>query len=153
MSEASWEPKLARWSVGPGTTEEEKMNRAVTAIRKAIDADTKLSTLYIEVLPTGSYRNRTHIATESDVDVADTFHSNWYHIDPRASADETVRAALREAGVSPATYHYLEYKNDIERARVRRRRNRAIHLRRRSARQFHPHRSVPVPMDVPCSRR
>ena len=34
MSEATWEAKLAPWSVGPGKTEEEKMHRAETAIRK-----------------------------------------------------------------------------------------------------------------------
>lgn len=125
MSEAAWEPKLAGWSVGPGTTEEEKMDRAVTAIRKAIDADANLGLHEIEVLPTGSYRNRTHIPTESDVDVAvvykDVFHSNWRQADERALTDDSVKQALMaEAGVSPATYHYPEYKNDLERALVER---------------------------------
>lgn len=101
------------------------MNRAASAIRRAIDASAKLGTHDIEVLATGSYKNRTHIKTESDVDVAviykDVFRSVWTQVDERAATDDTVRRALmREADVSEADYHYAEYKDDVELALVER---------------------------------
>lgn len=123
MTQAEWEPKLQRWSVGPGKTEEEKMQHAVTAIRAAIDGSTTLAPHDIEVLGTGSFKNRTHIPTESDVDVAviykDVFFNQWNFVDPRAANDDAVvQALMREAGVSPATYTYREYKDDVEAALV-----------------------------------
>lgn len=120
---AEWEAKLKRWSVGPGKTEEDKMNHAVTAIRNAIDKSAVLAPHDIEVLGTGSFKNRTHIPTESDVDVAviykDVFESDWSQADPRPSTDQSVVEALRrEAHVSSSSYHYPEYKNDVEAALV-----------------------------------
>ena len=122
-TKGEWEQKLQRWSVGPGKTEEEKMQHAVTAIRAAIDGSAILAPHDIEVLGTGSFKNRTHIPTESDVDVAviykDAFFSHWDFADPNAASDDTVVQALRrEAGVSPSTYHYREYKDDVEAALV-----------------------------------
>lgn len=125
MSEAAWEPKLTRWSVGPGKTEEEKMNHAVTGIDGAIKASPKFSGRNVNVIATGSYANRTHIPSESDVDVAviytDVFTNYWDFADPRAATDTAVREALmREAGVSPASYPDDEYRQDVEDALVAR---------------------------------
>lgn len=132
MTQAAWEPRLRVWSVGPGKTEEEKMRHAVTAIRAAIDGSTVLAPHDIEVLATGSFKNRTHIPSESDVDVAviykDVFLSDWHFADSRAPADTAVVEALRrEAGVSSATYTYTHYKNDIETALVARFGRAAVH--------------------------
>jgi hypothetical protein len=123
VTQSSWEPKLKAWSVGPGPTEEAKMEHAVSAIRTAIDRSPGLASHDIEVLGTGSFKNRTHIPTESDVDVAviyrDVFSNDWSLVDPRASTDTAVAHALMtEAGISPATYRYAEYKNDVEAALV-----------------------------------
>jgi hypothetical protein len=123
MSQASWEPKLQGWSVGPGKTEEEKMEHAVTAIRAAIDGSTILAPHDIEVLGTGSFKNRTHIPTESDVDVAviykDVFFNEWRFADSRAASNPAVvQELMREANVVPATYEFSEYKGDVEAALV-----------------------------------
>ena len=122
-SRAEWEAKLMRWSVGPGKTEEEKMDHAVAAIHAAIGKSTVLAPHDIEVLGTGSFKNRTHIPTESDVDVAviykDVFDSDWSLVDPRASTDHTVvEALMREAKVQNSLYLYPEYKDDVEAALV-----------------------------------
>lgn len=123
MTQAAWEPKLRAWSVGPGKTEEEKMQHAVTAIRGAIDCSATLAPHDIEVLGTGSFKNRTHIPSESDVDIAviykDVFFSDWDFADPRAATDPAVvQALMREADVSPASYRYADYKNEVEAALV-----------------------------------
>ena len=84
-----WEADFKVWSVGPGKTEEAKMVRAEETIRATIDESAKLGTYDIEVLATGSYKNRTHIPSESDVDVAviykDVFFNYWRFVDPRAA--------------------------------------------------------------------
>lgn len=123
MPQATWEPKLQRWSVGPGKTEEEKMQHAVTAIRAAIDGSAAIGTHDIEILATGSFKNRTHIPAESDVDVAviykDVFFNDWDFADPRAANDPAVvQELMREANVVPATYEYSDYKNEVEAALV-----------------------------------
>jgi Nucleotidyltransferase domain len=123
LTTTGWEPKLQRWSVGPGKTEEEQMEHAVTAIRSALDRSPTLAPHVIEVLPTGSFRNRTHIPTESDVDVAviykDVFVSEWDFADARAKTEPAVvQELMREAGVTTSPYTYAEYKNQVEAALV-----------------------------------
>ena len=125
ISESTWEPKLQRWSVGPGKTEEEKMNHAVAGIAGAIKSSPKFASSDVDIIATGSYANRTHIPSESDVDVAviyKTFFSNyWNFADPRAATDQSVvEELMREAGVSSATYDDADYRNDVEAALVAR---------------------------------
>lgn len=125
MSAANWEPKLAGWSVGPGKTEEEKMDHAVAGIAGAIKASPKFASRDVDIIATGSYANRTHIPVESDVDVAviykTVFTSYWHFADPRADTDESVvEELMREARVSPASYPDAVYRNDVEEALVAR---------------------------------
>lgn len=124
MSEATWESRLATWSQGPSPTEQEKIERAKDAIRKAIDADPTLGDHKIEIMVTGSYANRTNIRAESDVDVAviylDAFVSNWDWVDPRASTDPEVRASLdARVGLSTVTYPDSRYRDEVEHALMR----------------------------------
>jgi hypothetical protein len=119
-----WESQFQTWARPPSTTETEKMQRAEKAIRDAIAADAKLQEHDIVVFPQGSYRNRTNVAGESDVDICvvarDVFFSDWDWVDTRARTDDAVRFALqREADISDATYTYAEYKNDVGAALVR----------------------------------
>lgn len=120
-----WESVFTTWARPPSATETEKMQRAEKAIRDAIAADTKLQTHDIIVFPQGSYRNRTNVAGESDVDtcvlVRDVFFSDWDWVDTRARSDDSVRQALqREAHISDAAYTYAEFKNDVGMALVNR---------------------------------
>lgn len=69
LTPSRWEPTLTVWAKGPGDTEKAKCENSVRAIRKAIAAHPKLSTMNITVDAHGSYPNRTNIAQESDADV------------------------------------------------------------------------------------
>lgn len=131
MDQSYWEPKLERWSIGPGKTQQEKMDHAVSGIKVA-KASSVFVSRNVEVVATGSYRNRTHIPVESDVDVAvvftDIFTSNWRNVDARAETDPEVRATLlKEANLSPASYPDEEYRQDIEDALVARFGAAAVH--------------------------
>jgi len=69
MNASYWEARFQGWATGPGTSEEDRIENAVTAIRKAMDADDKLAPI-TKVYVQGSYRNRVNVRQESDVDVA-----------------------------------------------------------------------------------
>lgn len=117
------ESHLAAWSVGPSKTEEEKMERAEAAVRAAISESPKLGAHDIEVIATGSYKNRTHVSGESDVDIAVIYHgmfySDWRFVDPNAKHDRSIRDALQKrAGLSDASYPDDDYKADVEAALV-----------------------------------
>lgn len=64
------EDTFANWAKGPGQTEADQCDNAVRAVRKAIDADKELAALEdISVFPQGSFRARTNVPGDSDVDV------------------------------------------------------------------------------------
>ncbi len=119
-----WESVLTTWARPPSATETEKMARAEKAIRDAIAADERLQDHNLVVFPQGSYRNRTNVAGESDVDICvvarDVFFSDWDWVDVRARTDDSVRLALYcKANISDSTYTYAEYKNQVGVALVR----------------------------------
>ena len=72
------EATFTTWAKGPGTTEQTKCDNAETAIRKAIDAHEQLSGMDIKVFPQGSYRNRTNVKQDSDVDICVRLNSTFF---------------------------------------------------------------------------
>lgn len=110
-----WEAQLRVWAVPPGTTEQEKLERAEKEIRAAIAASHKLSAHDVEVFAQGSYRNRTNVPRESDVDICvrcnDTFFYEFFPDDANVK---------RAAAIAQASYDYWEFKNDVEAALVAR---------------------------------
>ena len=106
-----WERVFSTWSKPPGKTEQERCNHAVRSIEEAVASDAMLARKTVRTLPQGSYRNRTNVRQDSDVDVCvlceDTF---FYQLPAGISA--------QDAGIFPATYNFGNYKNDVERALV-----------------------------------
>jgi hypothetical protein len=103
--------RFGAWSKGPSATEEEKCERAVAAVKKAVDDDPALSTRSISVFAQGSYRNRTNIRAESDVDVCvkcdDVFFADY----PTGTTKETFGNVERD-------YKYSQFKKEVENALV-----------------------------------
>lgn len=66
------------WSKGPGTTEDQKCQNAEQAIKKAIAASPQLKRMDITVFTQGSYRARTNVRAESDVDVCVCLNSTFF---------------------------------------------------------------------------
>ena len=106
-----WENTYEAWAQPPGKTEQEKCDRAVSAIKQAIGKSDLLQGRSVTTFPQGSYRNRTNVRQDSDVDVcvlcANTF---FYHL-PDGVTPESI-------GIVPATYSYASYKSDVEQALV-----------------------------------
>ena len=82
-------------------------------VRDAIRAHPGLAGRDMRVFAQGSFHNRTNVRHDSDVDVCvlsmDTFFPDYEHV-PEAN-----NAAL---GILPATYHFPDFKADVEAALV-----------------------------------
>ena len=106
-----WERVFLAWSKPPGKTEQERCDRAVRAIRDAVAADPALSVRSVRTFPQGSYRNRTNVRQDSDVDVCVLYEDAFYY-------DLLPSATAHRVGGPPSTYKFDAYKNDVERALV-----------------------------------
>lgn len=106
-----WDNTFAEWAKPPGRTEQERCERAVTAIKKAIANSDALSRRTTRTFPQGSYQNRTNVRQDSDVDVcvlcSDTFHYTL-----------PIGMTPQEVPIEPAQYSYSQYKNDVGAALV-----------------------------------
>jgi hypothetical protein len=77
-SPSEWEPILTTWSNGPGQTEKEKCENAENIIKKAIAANYLLDAMDISVFAQGSYRARTNVRQDSDVDICVRLNSTFF---------------------------------------------------------------------------
>ena len=76
------EDLFSAWAQGPGTTEAEKCENAERAVKKAIAADSKLSRLDVTVFAQGSYKVRTNVRQDSDVDVCVRYNGGFFESYP-----------------------------------------------------------------------
>lgn len=104
-----WETTFRNWARPPGQTEQDRCDNAIRAIRNAVNNSPVLKDKNCTVFLQGSYRNNTNVRQDSDVDVgvlcADTFFMDL----PDGYSRE-------QFGISPATYEYATFKNDIQQA-------------------------------------
>lgn len=83
------ESNFVSWSKGPGKTEADRCSNAETAVRKAIKADKLIATLDISVFAQGSYRARTNVRQNSDVDICIRYSSVFFPDYPKGTTRET----------------------------------------------------------------
>jgi hypothetical protein len=107
----SWEETLQSWAQPPGQTQQEKCENAVRAVRTAIDASSVLSRRAINVFAQGSYRNRTNVRVESDVDIC-VLCSDVLFVD--YSLSEGLTDA--QVGLVDHPYTFAEFRSDVEKA-------------------------------------
>lgn len=107
----SWEDKFQNWAKPPSETEQEKCDNAERAVRKAIEASQTLQERDITVFPQGSYRNRTNVRLDSDVDICVLCTEVCF-------ADYSMASGLTDAdvGLSSHPYTYGKFRNDVEAA-------------------------------------
>lgn len=101
------EETLAAWSKGPGQTEADKCANAERAVRKAVKADDNLAALDISVFAQGSYRARTNVRQNSDVDICVRYNSTFFTDYPKGMSRETV-------GNSPGTMDFSDFKDMVQ---------------------------------------
>jgi hypothetical protein len=106
-----WEDKFRTWAQSPSETETERAENAERMVRNAIKASPALSARNIKVFAQGSYRNRTNIRRESDVDIGVLCYDTFFYDNPPETTAQTF-------GIVPATYDYHQFKNDVGAALV-----------------------------------
>ncbi len=107
-----WEDILWNWSKAPGQTEQDMCENAERMIKKAIAASNILSEKDIKVYAQGSYRYKTNVPGESDVDICVECRDSIFSDVPKDKSKS-------DYGIgTPATYTYPEFKNDVEAALV-----------------------------------
>lgn len=101
-----WQDKFSFWAQSPSKTETERAENAEQMVRNAIKASSALNTRDIKVFAQGSYRNRTNIRRESDVDIGVVCRDSFFHAYPEGATGEAF-------GNEPATYLYDQFKSDV----------------------------------------
>ena len=107
-----WEDKFSGWAQPPGPTEQQKCDNAISVIRKAIENSTALKNRHITIFAQGSYRNRTNVRADSDVDICVLCHETMFYDIPQGMTATDFGFEI------PPEYNYTEYKNDVENALV-----------------------------------
>jgi hypothetical protein len=77
LNHMSWEDTFTTWSKGPGTTEQQKCENAESVISRILKADRRLANIPFRVFTQGSYRARTNVRQDSDVDIC-VLHTNAF---------------------------------------------------------------------------
>ena len=98
-----WESTFTSWAKGPGTTEDERCENAVRAIRNAINNSVALNYRNIDVFLQGSYRNRVNVRQNSDVDVGVLCRDAFFYDLPQNST-------AADFDIDSATYTYQQFK-------------------------------------------
>ena len=103
------EDTLATWAQGPSQTETDKCGNAERGIRKAFDADETMKGLDVSIFATGSYRVRTNVKQDSDVDICVRYNSAFFGKYPEGTSSETL-------GHGTGTLPYADFKNHVQHA-------------------------------------
>lgn len=106
-----WETIFQNWAKPPSDTEQTRCDNVLGVVRNAISSSPALDNRRTTVFAQGSYRNRTNVRTDSDVDVCVLCRDTFFFDLPGGMTSE-------DFGIIPATYSYTKYKSDIEDALV-----------------------------------
>ena len=103
------EDTFVAWSKGPSDTETKKCSNAENAIREAIKADRELLQLNPTVFSQGSYRARTNVRLNSDVDICIRNNNTFFPDYPKGTTKETF-------GNIDGTMKFADFKNIVQKA-------------------------------------
>lgn len=105
-----WEERFAIWARPPSQTSQQKAARAESVIQSAIEASNTLQLHRVSVFSQGSYRNRTNVRDDSDVDIC-------VYCGETCFFDLPAGKTAAEYGISiPARYPYPAFRNDVQTA-------------------------------------
>lgn len=102
------EEQLRSFTKPASDTEEQKLDDAEKAIRRAIKNDPKLSKMNITIFGQGSYVNDTNVKNNSDIDINVRYDNGFYYKIPPNTEKSDFGLG------TPCQYTYKEFKNDIE---------------------------------------
>ena len=107
-----WENAFRDWAKAPGSTEQTKCNNALGMVQSAVSRSPNLAGRNIEVFAQGSFRNRTNVPGDSDVDICVVCHDTFFYDLPNGGrADDFFQ-------VIEPSYKYADHKNNVESALI-----------------------------------
>lgn len=109
----SWENTFQTWANGPSQTEQEKSENTERVICDALNNNDRLAKLNILVFAQGSYKARTNVKLDSDVDICILLKDQVFVDYPQNFTD-------KDSGLSDGTLIYPEFKNLVEETLVKR---------------------------------
>jgi hypothetical protein len=105
-----WESRFSTWGTAPSRTENLKCDNAERAVKSAIEESQTFTQKTMKVFAQGSYRNRTNVRADSDVDICVLCRDSFFFDLPNGGT-------ISDFGIStPAQYPFSEYKNDVQAA-------------------------------------
>lgn len=108
----SVEDQLTFWAKAPSKSERERCDNAVSVVKAAINNSDALEKKNLRILAQGSYRNRTNVRQDSDVDICVLCYETFYFELPDGKTRE-------DYGLNaPATYDDGVYRRDVQDALV-----------------------------------
>lgn len=107
----SLEDILKSWGSPPSETEQQKMENAEAAIRKAIKSNATLADMEISIIRQGSYGARTNVRLDSDVDICVCLNSTFFLDYPPGRTHD-------HYGNGSPSISFAEFKNLLEEALV-----------------------------------
>jgi hypothetical protein len=105
---ADWHDKFEQWARPPSSSEQQKCGHSENAIRDAASGVSAFQDHNISVFTQGSYKNRTNVRQDSDVDIC-VFTPDTFFFEGTTAGD---------AGIVPPSYEYAEFKNQVGTALV-----------------------------------
>jgi hypothetical protein len=105
------EQTFAFWAAAPSQTESDKAKHAEDAIRAAITADHNLGKIDLSIFSQGSYKARTNVRQNSDVDICVRCNDAFFADYPKGKTRE-------EFGNTKADVTYGQFKDMVETALI-----------------------------------
>src|SRR3989338_11227585 len=105
----SWEDTFKSWGAAPSATKQKKRENAETAIRKAIKANTQLFNMDVSIIPQGSYKSRTNVKQNSDVDICVCLNSTFF-------ADYPIGKTREHYGNGDGSISFQDFRELVEKA-------------------------------------
>jgi hypothetical protein len=103
----AWAKWLSSAAEPPSEAQQEKARRAEAAVRAAVKASRTLSAHDVITFTQGSYRNRTNVPRDSDVDICVFCDETFFFELPPATSAESLGI------VTPGPYAYADFKTDV----------------------------------------
>lgn len=100
------EDTFVSWSKGPSATETQRCENAETAVRNALNSHAKLKAMNTSVFAQGSYRARTNVRQESDVDVCVRYNDSFFE-------DYPVGRSREDYGHVASPLSYTDFRNMV----------------------------------------
>ena len=107
------ESALSTFAAAPGDA---KAQEAYRQVKFALEKYSNLSFRNVDIYLQGSYRNRTHIKEDSDVDVVAELQSSFYYNVDKLTQSE--KSLFQEEFPTQAEYGFDSFKNDVRSALV-----------------------------------